>query len=117
MSGPSIVISATFTAEAIEPTLAFWMRELSFDYRIQLAPYNQVFQLLLDYAGALAANRGGVNVVLVRFEGWAGVEHSAAPDLDRLETDVRHFVASLRTAAESFAVPLVVCICPASPVF
>src|ERR1700722_17821514 len=117
MSGPSIVISATFTADAIEPTLAFWMRELSFDYRIHLAPYNQVFQLLLDPAGALALNRGGLNAVLVRFEDWARVEHSAKPDLPRLEADVRHFVEVLRAAAASFAAPFVVCLCPASPAF
>src|ERR1035438_7655065 len=110
MSGPSIVISATFTADAIEPTLAFWMRELGFDYGIRMAPYNQVFQLLLDPAGALAANRDGVNVVLVRFEDWAH-------DMARLEADVRHFAASLKTAAQSFAAPLLVCICPASSGF
>jgi len=28
MSGPSIVIIATFTADAMEPALSFWMREL-----------------------------------------------------------------------------------------
>lgn len=55
MSGPSIVISATFTADAIEPPLAFWMRELGFDFCLRMAPYNQVLQLLLDPAGALAA--------------------------------------------------------------
>ena len=53
MSGPSIVVSATFTADAIAPILAFWMRELRFDYRIRMAPYNQVFQLLLDPGGEL----------------------------------------------------------------
>jgi FkbH-like protein len=109
MSGPSIVISATFTADAIEPTLAFWMRELGFDYRIRMAPYNQVFQLLLDPAGALASNRDGVNVVLVRFEDWAH-----AP---RLEADIQHFAASLKEAAQSFAAPLLVCMCPASAGF
>jgi FkbH-like protein len=108
MSGPSIVIGATFTADAIEPTLAFWMRELGFQYHIQIAPYNQVFQLLLDPAGALATNRGGVDIVLVRFEDWAH-------DLPHLEADIQHFAASLRTAAQSFAVPLLVCVCPASP--
>src|ERR1035441_122607 len=36
MSGPSIVISATFTADAIEQTVSFWMRELGFDYSIQI---------------------------------------------------------------------------------
>ena len=115
MSGPSIVISATFTADALEQTLAFWMRELGFDYGIQMAPYNQVFQLLLDPAGVLAANQGGVNVVLVRFEDWARMEGNTAPDLARLETDVRQFVAGLR--AQSFAAPVVVGLCPASPVF
>jgi FkbH-like protein len=117
MPGPSIVISATFTADAIEQTLSFWMRELGFDYRIRMAPYNQVFQLLLDPAGALAANRDGVNVVLVRFEDWAHAQEGATPDLARLEADVQHFAASLKTAAQSFAAPLLVCICPASPGF
>ena len=83
------------------------MRELGFDYRIQIAPYNQVFQLLLDPAGALAANRDGVNVLLVRFQDWAS-------DPARLEGDVQHFAASLQTAAQSFAAPLLVCICPPS---
>jgi FkbH-like protein len=35
----------------------------------------------------------------------------------RLEADVRHFAASLKTAAQSFAAPLLVCICPASSGF
>ena len=110
MSGPSIVISATFTADAIEPTLAFWMRELGFDYSIQIAPYNQVFQLLLDPAGMLASNHDGINVVLVRFEDWASEPTRLATHQD----NVQHFAASLRTAAQSFPAPLLVCICPPS---
>lgn len=117
MSGPSIVISATFTADAIEPTVSFWTRELAFDYRIRMAPYNQVFQLLLDPAGALASNRDGVNVVLVRLEDWAHAQDGAAPDLARLEVDIQHFAASLQEAAHSFPAPLLVCVCAASPAF
>jgi FkbH-like protein len=110
MSGPSIVISATFTADAIEPALAFWMRELGFDYSIQIAAYNQVFQLLLDPAGMLASNHDGINVVLVRFEDWASEPTRLATHQD----NVQHFAASLRTAAQSFPAPLLVCICPPS---
>ncbi|MGA2131161.1 MAG: HAD-IIIC family phosphatase [Bryobacteraceae bacterium] len=106
MSGPSIVVSATFTADAVAPVLAFWMRELGFDYRIRMAPYNQVFQLLFDPGGELAANRDGVNVVLVRFEDWAQV---------RLDDDVANFAAGLHQAAQAHAAPLIVCICPPSP--
>ena len=107
MSAPAIVISATFTADAIEPTLAFWMGELGFDFGIQMAPYNQVFQLLLDPAGALASNRDGINVVLVRFEDWGA----------NLEEEVRHFADSLHAATQNFTAPLLLCICPASPDF
>lgn len=117
MPGPSIVISATFTADAVEPTLSFWMRELGFDYRIQIAPYNQVFQLLMDSAGPLASNRSGIDVVLARFEDWARVEDGAAPDFERLESDVRNFMGAVKTAARSFGAPLLVCLCPASPAF
>jgi FkbH-like protein len=104
----TIVISATFTADAIEPPLAFWMRELGFDYSIRMAPYHQVFQLLLDPAGDLATNHDGVNVVLVRFEDWPHVS---------LEHDVRQFAASLQAAAQAHSAALVVAICPPSPDF
>ena len=49
-----IAISATFTAEAIQPGLAFWAAELGLDYEIRFAGYNQLFQELLDPAGLFA---------------------------------------------------------------
>lgn len=46
----TIAIAATFTAEPIADSLAFWMRELNIvsDNSIEFAPYNQIFQQLLD---------------------------------------------------------------------
>ena len=61
----SIAISATYTAEAIQPGLAFWAGELGLDYEIRFAGYSQLFQELLDPAGLFARNRGGVNIALV----------------------------------------------------
>jgi FkbH-like protein len=66
----AIAISATFTAEAIEPALSFWMSQLGLDYPLRFAPYHQVFQELLNPAGLFANNSGGVNVVMVRLEDW-----------------------------------------------
>ena len=66
-----IAISATFTAEAIQPGLAFWAGELGLDYEIHFAGYNQLFQQLLDPAGLFGRNRGGFNVALVRLQDWA----------------------------------------------
>src|SRR5690242_654529 len=114
-AAPAIAVSATFTAEAIEPTLAFWLRELKLDFQIRFAPYNQVFQQLLDPAGLFAGNRNGLNVVLVRFEDWARFRNSST--VGELEEEVRHLESALRSAAARGGAPMLVCMCPASPEF
>src|SRR6202011_272158 len=88
----------------------FCIRELRFNYHIRFAPYNQVIQQLLDPGSVLARNRNGVNVLLVRLEDWGWT-------LEPLEENVRHLVSCLRWASESFASPILVCICPASGSF
>ena len=65
-----IAIAATFTAESLEPVLSFWSNELDTSWEIKFAPYNQVFQQLLDRASLILQNREGINVVLIRFEDW-----------------------------------------------
>src|SRR5262249_38856609 len=98
----AIAISATFTAEAIQPGLAFWAGELGLEYEIRFAGYNQLFQELLDPAGLFAGNRGGVNVVLARFADWrqAGIAGEA-----------RRLVEAVRGAA-AFPAPLILVLCP-----
>jgi FkbH-like protein len=103
----AIAISATFTAEAIQPALAFWAGELGLGCEIRFAGYNQVFQQLLDPAGLLARNRAGYNIVLVRFEDWAG---DAGP-----EDSAHRLVDAVRSAAATFSAPLIVVLCPPTP--
>jgi len=98
-TSPAVAISATFTAEALEPTLAFWLRELNLDFQIRFAPYNQVFQQLLDPAGLFAGNRNGLNVVLVRFEDWARFRDST--NIAELDEEVRHLESAVCSAAGS----------------
>jgi len=102
----AIALSATFTAEAIQPGLAFWAGELGLDYEIRFAGYNTLFQQLLDPAGLFATNRGGINVALARLEDWQtpGVEQEA-----------RRFADAVRAAAASFSAPLIVAVCPPKP--
>jgi FkbH-like protein len=102
----AIAISATFTAEAMQPGLAFWAAELGLNQEIRFAGYGQLFQQLLDPASLFARNRGGFNVALVRFEDWreAGVEDSVA-----------RFSDAVRSAAAAFASPLIVVVCPPTP--
>jgi|SRR5579864_211559 len=96
---PALAISATFTAEAVEQTLSFWLRKLGYEWQVRFAPYNQVFQQLLDPSGLLARNRDGLNVVLVRLEDWARFRD--AIHIADLEENVRHLESALRSAAAS----------------
>jgi FkbH-like protein len=112
----TIAIAATFTAEPLADALAYWMGELGVPSRITFAPYNQVFQQLLDPSSLLAGNGRGVNVVLVRFEDWQRFEAPATePGEAGVERNVRDLVAALEDAATRSTLPFVVCVCPAAP--
>ena len=49
--------------------------------KVSYSGYNQVFQELLNPAGLLGTNHGGVNVLLVRPSDWwrTGEDHREAP--------------------------------------
>src|SRR6266700_293908 len=106
----AIAISATFTVEAIEAALAFWVAELRLDYAIRFAGYSQIYQQLLDPAGLFARNRGGFNVALVRFEDWL---RAGGPDGP--EEHSARLAQAIRAAAARFSAPLILVICPATP--
>ena len=67
----SLRISASFTAEPLKPALRFWTDELEAPHDVEFAPYNQVFQQLLDPGSLLRTNRRGANIILLRLEDWS----------------------------------------------
>ena len=93
-----VVVVATFAADPIAESLGYWLRELGDTLAVELAPFGQVFQTLLDPSGPMAVNAGGVNVVLLRLEDWPKTELASA--ISELAE-----VAKTRT-------PLVVVLCP-----
>src|SRR5262245_52920619 len=97
-AAPMLAITSTFTAEPVREALAFWMKELGWHYEIRFAPYNQVFQQMLDTGGLLRANRNGVNVALLRLEDWARADEEGVPDLAGLEESVAQFISTLESA-------------------
>jgi thioester reductase-like protein/FkbH-like protein len=109
----TIAVAATFTAEPVEESIAFWMRQLDIPSQVKFAPYNQVLQELLDPRSLLRTNRLGINVVLVRPEDWQ--RFSSQSDAAPLLRTVDDFVAALSTAIASSTSSYLVCICPASP--
>lgn len=123
--GQALRLTATFTAEPVEEVLAFWMEELDTPARIEFAPYNQIFQQLLDPSGLLSTNKRGVNIVLLRLDDWlrdgADVESRAGGDSwtttaeETVERNLQDFIAALRSAVERSAVPYILCLCPVAP--
>jgi FkbH-like protein/FkbM family methyltransferase len=83
----TIAIAATFTAEPVEESIAFWMQALDIPSQIEFAPYNQVFQQLLAPSSLFASNVRGVNVVLVRFEDWDKTNKSLLPVVNLSEKE------------------------------
>jgi FkbH-like protein len=92
----SLRISANFTVEPIEEFLAYWLSELQIPASIRFAPYNQVFQQLLE-GGLLRSNRDGINLVALDLEAWL-VAGSLQETSAQLERTVSDFLGVLRSA-------------------
>ena len=91
----NLVIASTFTAEPLEDSLKFWGDHFGVQINLEFAPYNQIFQQLLDTGSALRRNSDGVNVILLGLEDWA-VGHAHAPmDLSK-ERAEKYFGARTR---------------------
>ena len=92
----SVRIAANFTIEPIEEFLAYWLGELGIDAEIRFAPYNQVFQQLLE-GGLLRTNRGGINLVALDLDAWL-VEGAFNKTHEQLLQTIGDFVGVLRRA-------------------
>ncbi len=110
-----IAISATFTAEPVADTLQFWGQELDSAWAVEFAPYNQVFQQLLDPQSLLSQNQTGVNIVLVRLEDW--IRHAPASDGAELELTLpqttAELIQTLKQSCQS-TIPHLLGICPSA---
>jgi amino acid adenylation domain-containing protein/FkbH-like protein len=111
----TIAIAGTFTAEPLAEPLRYWIEQLELQAAIEFAPYNQAFQQLLDPNSLLATTRSGLNVILLRFEDWAGsAEAITANPLENINHNLREFVAAIKEASRRSTVAQLVCVCPVS---
>ena len=110
----SVVVTATFTAEPIELTLRFWLKELGAYGGVEFTPYNQVFQELLGPHSLLGRNQGGVNIVLIRFEDWLQFQPQARHE-EVLRGNAEELASALRSFAARSATPTLVWVAPPSP--
>lgn len=69
LSEVTLTVAATFTGEPIEAYVKWWCEKNGVKVKIQFAPYNQVFQELLD-AESMTSQNTGINLLMLRFEDW-----------------------------------------------
>ncbi|WP_204152240.1 HAD-IIIC family phosphatase [Leptolyngbya sp. CCY15150] len=116
----TVAVAATFTAEPLEESLAFWIDKLALPASVEFTPYNQVFQQLLNPTSLMADNQTGVNVVLLRFEDWWRFNQSSdeMSDADRLadvQRNAQDLIQAFQTALGQSSSAYILGICPSSP--
>ncbi|WP_327043995.1 LLM class flavin-dependent oxidoreductase [Microbispora sp. NBC_01189] len=99
-----VVLGATFTADPVLTSLAYWSDQAGLPLKVELAPYSQVFQQVLTPSSAMAVNHDGVNVVLLRPDDWG-----RGPGRDEAG---REFARALAAFQDGRQAPFVVVLCP-----
>ena len=123
-----IAVTSSFTAEPVRPSLDFWMKRHSLPGRLEFAPFNQIFQQLLDPSSLIAANRYGMNVILLRLEDFlppAAFEQIESAGRGRTSVEGSNWALSFQEDMEQLAkdlipvanrsVPCLLLLCPSSP--
>jgi FkbH-like protein len=101
-----IAIAANFTAEPIEDSLRFWAQFLEQNCVFSFAPYNQIFQQLLNTNSKFFVKNKGLNVLLIRLQEWSGEVNRNVDDL----------INALIEATNHTTRPFLLCFCPATPI-
>ena len=97
----SIVLSGTFVIEPIKYPFIFWSKSFPITFNFSFAPYNQLFQQLLDSDSMISKNAKGINVILIR-----GI------DLDYKKENTQLFIETLMQHMRINHSRFILCICP-----
>ncbi len=112
----NIVIASNFTIEHVLPTLKEYLDKVH-DCTIEVAPYNQIFQQLLDPSSLFNSNSNGLNVVFLRIEDLIDQKaidfRVGEDDLARIKRNSDALIECFETFGRS-AIPLLLFICPQS---
>lgn len=113
----AVRLVATFTADPLVPQLRSRLQELEIDSAIELGPYAQVVQTLVDPSSLFFKQGRAINVVLVRVSDW--IRELAADDADspafvsaHLATAAEELEQALRAHRARASAETMVVICP-----
>ncbi|MBC7888347.1 MAG: amino acid adenylation domain-containing protein [Ferruginibacter sp.] len=111
-------ICASFVIEPVQEYVEYWSNEFELNIDVSLAPYNQVFQQLINPQSLLNTGKG-INVLFIRIDDWLRDQAGIAPleQAGFLNRNFLELVEAIKNIADSSFVPFMVGIVPlyASP--
>lgn len=111
-----VYVCSSFVAEPILDAMQYWSNELDLNIDVKFAPYNQVFQELLNPLGDLWGNKG-INVLFIRPEDWLRDQKNVSnkEQLEFLKLTFSEFQKALEVVATKLFTPFLIGIVPLSP--
>lgn len=110
----NLAIAASFTAEPLTESLNYWMKQLNLSNKLTFAPYNQIFQMLLQNNELFYTNTYGVNIILLRFDDWIRYDNESTYEEKehKLRQNLNDFINVLTSAAQKVTQPILFYLLP-----
>ena len=111
----SINICSSFVVEPLQEYIEYWAKELEIDVEVNFAPYNQVFQQLLN-ANSILHNNAGINILFVRLDDWLRdhLNLSSGEQIGILDRTYSEFIEAVEYAQKNTVIPFLVSVVPSS---
>ena len=111
----NIILCSSFIADPIQDYLVYWNKEFKQNIQVDVAPYNMVFQQLLDANSLLNKNKG-INILLIRVEDWLRDKKNSSPSeqIDFLNQMRQTFTGAISHSRKIAVAPFLIGIVPLS---
>ncbi|WP_232525305.1 HAD-IIIC family phosphatase [Motilimonas pumila] len=109
----TLCVAGTFTLEPLLDSFQFWCDSLNLEMGIQLTPFQQVFQQLLDANSELRQNKNGFNLILLSLHDWLGTGDVTEQQAN-LTDSVGRFCRTIEAIQAQSPLNFVIILCPSS---
>ncbi len=108
-----MVLCGSFVLEPMEEVIGYWSTEVELGIALRFAPYNQVFQQLLDN-GSLLNENTGMNVLFIRLDDWVRAQNelSIQQQIKLINQTHSDLVSALQQSRQHSKVPCLISIVP-----
>ncbi|MEK5466403.1 condensation domain-containing protein [Paenibacillus sp. FSL R7-0210] len=110
-----MTVVSSFESEPVGEPMEFWLDKFQISYKLQFAPYSQVFQQLIDDTGLLCRSSQGIGILLLRLEDWIQGMDAKDARLEAVLTDnTNRFIQYASSFVNKHQSKVILYLCPAS---